>query len=255
MVRMAEPRFLDEAILGRRQAAVNHKPGIRRRFRACFGEQEPVCYAVARSLRPRQPRDGDEDTMIRLRKPSPVAMRRFLQDQARLDFTYAAVGATATVPPSGYTVDRTRVELGKGEEVFRTARAALGRWEHFRLGWVEAWPPDTPIQEGAVVAVRARMFGLWWLNAARVVYVVDRDRPVAAFGFAYGTLPDHAESGEERFVVEWDRRQGGVWYDILAFSRPRHFLARLGYPLTRRLQKRFARDSAAAMRRAVGLPG
>ena len=72
------------------------------------------------------------------------------------------------------------------------------------------------------------------------------------YGFAYGTLPGHAESGEERFAVEWDQADGGVWYDILAFSRPNHLLARLGYPLTRRTQKRFARVSAAAMQKAVG---
>jgi uncharacterized protein (UPF0548 family) len=73
--------------------------------------------------------------------------------------------------------------------------------------------------------------------------------------FAYGTLPGHAESGEERFLVEWDRTTDAVHYDILAFSRPRHPLARLGYPLTRRVQRRFARDSATAMRRAVaGVP-
>jgi uncharacterized protein (UPF0548 family) len=51
--------------------------------------------------------------------------------------------------------------------------------------------------------------------------------------------------------VEWREADGAVWYDILAFSRPRQLLARLGYPLARRLQKRFARDSAAAMQRAV----
>ncbi|HKB38190.1 MAG TPA: DUF1990 family protein [Gemmataceae bacterium] len=37
----------------------------------------------------------------------------------------------------------------------------------------------------------------------------------------------------------------------MAFSRPQQLLARLGYPLARRLQKRFARDSAAAMQKAV----
>ena len=71
----------------------------------------------------------------------------------------------------------------------------------------------------------------------------ERDGPVTKFGFAYGTLPEHAESGEERFLIEWDRAgDGGVWYDILAFSRPRQFLARLGHPWVRRLQKRFGRD-------------
>jgi uncharacterized protein (UPF0548 family) len=190
--------------------------------------------------------------MLSLRKPTGERLRGFLAAQSKLDLTYPAVGATAAVPPAGYVVDRTRVKLGEGAEAFAAAKAALGRWEHFRLGWVEAWPPDAPVQAGQVVAVVARLFGLWWVNACRVVYVVDEGGPVQRFGFAYGTLPDHAESGEERFLVEWDREGGGVWYDILAFSRPRHVLARLGYPWVRRVQKRFGWGSAAAMVRALG---
>ena len=189
--------------------------------------------------------------MLLLRKPSPAAVRDFLAGQIGLEFTYPAVGATASVPPAGYVVDHTRIKLGEGEAAFRSARAALERWDEFDLGWVEAGPRDTPIRAGAVVAVAARVLGLWWLNACRVVYVVDDAEPVRRFGFAYGTLPGHAESGEERFLVEWDRADDSVWYDILAFSRPAHVLARLGYPLTRRVQKRFARGSAAAVLRAV----
>jgi uncharacterized protein (UPF0548 family) len=188
---------------------------------------------------------------MHLRKPSSDTVQKFLAAQSALEPTYAGVGATATAPPPGYTVDRTRIALGAGEEVFRSARAALERWEQFRLGWVEAAPADTPIRTGAVVAVLARVLGLWWLNACRIVYVVDEPGPACRFGFAYGTLPDHAESGEERFLIEWDRATGTVWYDILAFSRPNHWLARLGYPLTRRTQKRFARHSGAVMQRAV----
>jgi len=73
---------------------------------------------------------------------------------------------------------------------------------------------------------------------------------VKRFGFAYGTLADHMESGEERFTVEWRRDDDSVWYDLLAFSRPRHPLARLGLRLSRALQRRFARDSLRAMARA-----
>lgn len=189
--------------------------------------------------------------MLSVRKPSVDALRRFLDAQTGLTFTYDAVGATAGVPPAGYVVDRTRVKLGEGEAVFRSATAALRRWEQFALGWVEAWPSDTPIQTGSAVAVMGRAVGVWWLNACRVVYVVDEAGPVSKFGFAYGTLPGHVESGEERFLVEWDESDDGVWYDILAFSRPNQFSARLGYPVVRRLQKRFGRDSAAAMLRAV----
>jgi uncharacterized protein (UPF0548 family) len=189
--------------------------------------------------------------MLFLRRPAQHVVRAFLEGQARLELTYRAVGATAAVPPVGYAADHTRVKLGEGEKVFRAARAALERWRQFRLAWVEATPDDTPIQEGAVVAILARSAGLWWLNACRIVRVVDAGGPVERFGFAYGTLPSHAATGEERFLIEWDRHEGSVTYDILAFSRPRHVLARLGYPWVRRVQRQFGRDSAAAMQRAV----
>jgi uncharacterized protein (UPF0548 family) len=193
--------------------------------------------------------------MLFWRRPTDAAIRAFLTDQGRLELTYSAVGATGQTPPAGYVVDHTRTKLGEGEAVFRAARTALERWQQFRLDWLEATPEDTPIKEGQVVGILARSVGLWWLNACRIVVVLDEDGPVKRFGFAYGTLPDHAGSGEERFLVEWDRADDGVWYDILAFSRPRHVLARLGYPWVRRVQKRFGRASAAAMRRAVNVAG
>lgn len=185
--------------------------------------------------------------MLVFRKPSPAKIRDFLESQARLELTYTAVGATAAVPPPGYVVDHTRIRLGEGAAVFETAKSALVRWEQFRLGWVEAWPSDTPIRTGEVVAVIARAFGMWWLNACRIVYVVDDWEPVRRFGFGYGTLPGHLGTGEERFLIEWDRTNDAVWYDILAFSRPQQLLPRLGYPMMRRTQRRFGRGSAAVM--------
>lgn len=189
--------------------------------------------------------------MFSLQKPSIESIRRFLKKQVALDYSYMAVGATATSPPAGYVTDRTRISLGSGEPVFLAASAALQRWENFRLGWVEPWPPETPIQCGEVVAIMARTAGLWTLNCCRIVYVVNEAGPIKRFGFAYGTLPGHVESGEELFQIEWDQKTNSVCYDILAFSRPNHFLTRLGYPLVRHTQKRFGRDSAAAMFRAV----
>jgi len=193
--------------------------------------------------------------MLLLRKPSNDSIRRFLDDQRSLDFSCSAVGATAKNPPPGYVVDHTRVCLGNGERVFSAAKAALRRWEQFQLGWLEAWSSQTPIHSGEVVAVIAHVAGFWWLNACRIVYVVDENVPIHRFGFAYGTLPGHLESGEERFLLEWDQNGGSVWYDILAFSRPNHLLAKIGYPFVRRMQRRFGRESAAAMRRAVNKAG
>ena len=189
--------------------------------------------------------------MPSLQKPSVESIRSFLTAQSKLPFSYSAVGTTATTPPAGYVVDHTRIKLGNGESVFHSANAALQRWEHFNLRWVETWPPNVPIKSGEVVAILGRAGGLWWLNSCRIVYVVDESGPISKFGFAYGTLPGHAESGEERFMIEWDRGENTVWYDILAFSRPNHFLARLAYPMTRWTQKQFGKDSAAAMLKAV----
>jgi uncharacterized protein (UPF0548 family) len=186
--------------------------------------------------------------MFSLRRPSAADIERFLREQGQCNFTYAAVGATAGQPPAGFVVDHTRVTLGQGEQVFRSAVAALRNWQQFRLGWLEPIPAGDRIEPGATVAVLARCGGLWCLNACRIIHVIDEP---ARFGFAYGTLPDHIESGEERFLIEWDQAGGAVSYDILAFSRPRHLLAKLGYPFVRRQQRRFGRDSAAAMRAAV----
>ncbi len=188
---------------------------------------------------------------VSLRKPSAVRLRAFLATQTDRPFSYAAVGATAATPPVGYLVDRTRIELGTGEAVFQTARAALERWQQFQLGWVEAWPADAPIAEGTIVAVGGWAAGLWWLGACRIVYTVDEMAPLRRFGFAYGTLPGHVAQGEERFLIEWDPRTDLVHYDILAFSRPDHIVIRLGAPLVRFSQRRFGRESARAMFRAV----
>ena len=177
-------------------------------------------------------------------------IRKFIASQRNRDVSYSDVGASRDTPPAGYTVDHNQVKLGEGPSVFEHATMALRRWRMFQLEWVELFWPSAPIAIGADVAVLVRVCGLWSLNACRIVYVVDETTPVRRYGFAYGTLPDHAESGEERFSIEWHREDDSVWYDMLAFSRPRHPLARLGYPLTRRLQKRFARDSMAAMCRA-----
>jgi len=119
----------------------------------------------------------------------------------------------------------------------------------FETGWLELCWPDALIQVGVTVAIMARHYGFWSLNASRIIYVVDDRGAQPRYGFAYGTLPEHAETGEERFTVELCPQDETVWYDIYAFSRP-NGLARLGSPLARNLQRRFVRDSKAAMLRA-----
>lgn len=191
--------------------------------------------------------------LMSLQKPRPEQLFPFLSEQAGYELTYADVGATADNPPAGYVVDHTRIQLGCGESVFLAAQDALKNWQQFQLGWVCAWPRNTPLEVGQVVAIMGWAVGFWWLNACRIIYTVDESEPgmISRFGFAYGTLPGHVETGEERFLIEWDHNTDQVFYHIDAFSKPYHLLTRIGYPLVRRNQKRFGRDSAAAMFRAV----
>jgi len=181
--------------------------------------------------------------MFFLRKPSRETIARFIESQCDLPFSYSQIGGTQAQPPAGFVIDRNAIELGSGKEVYDRAVAALRGWKQFDLGWVMAVPSGLPIEAGTTVAVQAETLGVWSLSACRIVYVIEDERN---FGFAYGTLPGHVECGEERFVVDW-REDDSVWYAILAFSRPRHPIAKLGRPLVRRWQKRFAKDSMAAM--------
>lgn len=190
--------------------------------------------------------------MLLLRRPARPALQRFLQSQASAPFSYPQPGlsrSNAAFP--GYVVDHNRVRLGQGAETFQRAVSALRRWEQFRVGWVELLWPEAPIEPGTVVGIFTKQLGFHTLNACRIVYVLDEAGPPRRFGFAYGTLPRHAERGEERFLIEWDPADDSVHYDIYAYSRPKHPLARLAYPLARHFQKRFARGSKAAMLRAV----
>lgn len=98
--------------------------------------------------------------------------------------------------------------------------------------------------------LRASVEKLGSMNGCRVVYTIG-GRGRDEFGYGYGTLTSHAECGEEIFKVTHDPQSGEVAYTIRAASRPRAVLATLGYPLTRLLQARFRRDSAAALARAA----
>lgn len=193
--------------------------------------------------------------MFTLTEPSDEDIRGFIASQANLPFSYPEVGATRFDPdrpaaPRGYKLDHSRIELGRGQAVFQRAVAALQQWRQFDLGWVTLVPRGVKLEKGATVAVKTRAGGLWSLSAARVVYMVEEEGQIRRFGFAYGTLPDHVERGEERFLIEWNVSDDTVWYDILAFSQPRHPLVKLGSPYARRLQKRFARDSLLVMKSA-----
>jgi uncharacterized protein (UPF0548 family) len=191
--------------------------------------------------------------MFFLRRPTTQRVNRFRRTAEQDTFSYAEVGATvANIFPTGFNVHHNRIRLGAGMPLFERAYAALEAWKMFELGWVELIHPSQPVAPGRTVLVLAHTFGLYSLSASRVIAMIDKDDGQTwRRGFSYGTLGHHVERGEERFSVEYHHEDDSVWYDLLAFSTPQHWLARLGYPLSRTAQRRFAVDSKAAMLRAV----
>jgi uncharacterized protein (UPF0548 family) len=205
---------------------------------------------------------GGYDVMFLLLRPTDSLIRGYLDRQSNQTFSYDSPGCTRTqpAPRPGWNIDAHRVLLGHGEKVFHAACAAIDSWEMFpeeiaRLCWPQ------PPREDLLVAVlyRVAAFPVFLLMPARIVYTIhdtitEGDHAIERHGFAYGTLPDHIERGEERFLVEWNHTDGAVHYEVLAMSQPRHALARLAYPFTRHEQARFRRLSGIAMQRAAMKP-
>lgn len=189
--------------------------------------------------------------MFLTRRPSPDQIKEFINRSKALPLSYDPVGI-ARESPRGFKVDEVRAVIGHGQAAFETAKAALREWRHFDLGWVELHPQAAPVEVGTVVAVLVRHLGFWSLNGCRVLYLLDDAENENSFGFAYGTLTNHAELGEELFEVRFNPESGEVTFRIRAVSKPRAALAVLGYPYARLCQERFRRDSVAALRRTVG---
>ena len=194
--------------------------------------------------------------MFLLSRPSIDKVQELFESQRGGGLTYSPSGCTlADECPSGFRRAVSNSFLGQGEETFIQAVSALQSWQHFSLNWVNAFPECREIIEGKMVVVQASHFGFWSLHCCRIVSVCHEHSPEGQrYGFAYGTLADHAERGEEFFSVRWDYKTDSVSYKILAFSQPKA-VAALGYPVTRRLQDKFAVDSHAAMKKAMALPG
>lgn len=182
--------------------------------------------------------------------PEPDAINRWLASLHDGPLSYHHAGGVEEPPERGFVSDHHRCMLGVGEQVYQRACAALDTWMMFPY-WTTVYPLGTPQEPGQIVAMTTRIFGLWWINPARILCRCDSPSgKVLRHGFVYGTLPQHAECGEERFMVEM-LPDGSVWYDLRAFSKPQHVLAWIGFPFARWWQLKFVRDSQSAMKKAV----
>ncbi|MGY2896122.1 DUF1990 family protein [Deinococcus sp. UYEF24] len=200
--------------------------------------------------------------MFFLRRPTPAQALTFLKEQRQQGYTYPDVGESRDgLRPDGYNIDHRKARLGSGEACFEAARTAMRAWRMFETPWIRLTNPQAPFQVGETLVVQVKHLGFYSLVPDRVVYTIDEP---GRFGFAYGTLSGHAEQGEERFLVTHDLEEDGspnkgdaatggtVRFELFAFSRPRHPLARLGAPAVRLLQRAAAHAYTEAMRRAIG---
>ena len=188
--------------------------------------------------------------MFLIRRPSQCEIEEFIARSQDIPLSYNPIGI-AKESPRGFKVDEAGGVIGHGKQAFERAKLALNEWRHFDFGWVELFPRGAAIEAGSVVAVLVHHLGFWSLNGCRVVYTLGDRQTGSTFGFAYGTLTNHAEMGEEIFEVSLVPETEEVVYRIRAVSKPRATMAKIGYPITRMLQARFRRDSIAAMRRAI----
>ena len=107
------------------------------------------------------------------------------------------------------------------------ASDALSKWRHFELGWASVVPHGSPLQTDTTVAVQASH--VWFLVAERVPHCLydKRGWTSETIWFCLRDLPDHAERGEERFMIEC-LEDNSVWYDIYA-SRPQKARRKTGF--------------------------
>ena len=162
--------------------------------------------------------------MMTLRRPSDACVARYLEERRDSALSYGSPGLLSRDAPVGFFRDLHRVPIGSGREAFVRGCGALGSWMEFDLGWIFVSPRCAPLRAGTVVGVLARHLGFWSLNPCRVLEVSGGLEELR-YGFSYGTLPGHAEQGEESFQIE-HASDGTVWFEIRAVSRPSAWLGR-----------------------------
>lgn len=187
--------------------------------------------------------------MFRLRTPDTEQLAHLLARQRTSPLTYEEVGATFDDDlPDGYHHVREHVVLGVGDDMWTRACAGIRAWAAHRGAGMTVVPADAVIAEGTTVAVVTSLGPVHVVAACRIVRVVDEP---GRYGFAYGTLPEHPEEGEERFVVTRDEHDGMVAFEVVAFSRPHDLLTKLGGPVPRAIQTRATARYLEGMRAFV----
>jgi uncharacterized protein (UPF0548 family) len=108
--------------------------------------------------------------------------------------------------------------------------------------------PGMVVEPGATIVQGIRVGPLGLIAAVRVVNVFDRERDgVRRAGFSYITLDGHPERGAMTFAVVDDSVADEARFEMDVISQPGHWLARVGMPVTRRLQRAATRSALDRM--------
>ncbi|XP_030974709.1 UPF0548 protein At2g17695-like isoform X1 [Quercus lobata] len=191
-------------------------------------------------------------------RPSPQEQKACINKSGAFNYDAKFRGATAKplsclqedkeLSKDGFLLNHARVLVGSSLETFEKGKSALQTWRHFGLDWAFV-DSKTPIQNGVKFCVCLKEFLPWMMMPLQVVYVNDKrkaNKAMVSFGFGSGTLQGHLLAGEERFSIELDENNQ-VWYEILSFSKPAHFLSFIGYPYVMLRQRYFAHQSTNAV--------
>jgi uncharacterized protein (UPF0548 family) len=139
---------------------------------------------------------------------------------------------------SQHNIDCFKIKIGEGATFFDLAVEGLKQFKNFKFSWSDIVILDDGLFDGNVLGqlVRMSLIGPWSFMVCKIIYTLDEveeDGSSKRFGYAYGTLPLHLESGEARFMIEWNQQDNSVYYETLSFSRPQHLMSKLGYPVAR----------------------
>lgn len=168
-------------------------------------------------------------------RPDPATLEQLVEASTDARITYSPVGGTLTQPVAGSRPVTRTASAGSGPATFAAARDAITSWAGHRAMNMILEPATPPLVEGATMAfaMPMRPLPIWVTGACRVMQVVDEPR---RFGFAYGTLPHHPESGEEAFLVH-HLDDDVVEFEVTAFSEPQDPVMALAGPVGRGAQR------------------
>lgn len=155
--------------------------------------------------------------------------------------------------PEGFDHVDTQIRVGTGDVDFKALAEGIMTWQIQRRAGLRVSAPPRAVS-GARVTSGFGVGNLRLPVPCEVVWALEPTRTmrsdgaeVELAGFGYGTLPGHPALGEEAFLA-MKTSDGGVYFRILAFSKPSGPLFKLGAPVTKLTQRNVTKSYLQAAR-------